>query len=125
MGVRSTSRRAYVEVQESGITTVQRDKIMKYLYAGETPKTLREIQGFTLIDINAVSGRCNELKKAGTLFEHTKRKCTVTGRMVTPVHPEKLFGEGGQGALFTGSETKPRYRHPHYDYEQYKAARKR
>ena len=125
MGVRSTSKQAYSQIQGSGVTTAQREQILEYLYAEDTPRTLREIQKFTLIDINAVSGRCNELKKAGTLYEHPKRKCTITGRLVTPVYPEKPFDPDGQGALFTGSETKPMYRNPHYDYHQYKATRKR
>ena len=125
MAVRSTSKRAYGEVSGSGLTQVQQEQIVDYLFAEDAPMTLREIQAFTGIDINAVSGRCNELKKAGTLYEHPKRKCTITGRLVTPVYPEKPFDPDGQGALFTGSETKPMYRSPHYDYQQHKAARKR
>ena len=125
MGVRSTSKQAYSQVRGSGLTTAQREQILEYLYAEEAPRTLREIQEFTLIDINAVSGRCNELKRAGTLYEHPKRKCTITGRLVTPVSPERPFDPDGQGTLFAGSETKPQYRHPHYDYDQHKAARKR
>ena len=101
MGVRSTSKQAYSQIQGSGVTTAQRQQILEYLYAEAAPRTLREIQEFTLIDINAVSGRCNELKKAGTLFEHPKRKCTITGRLVTPLSPDQPLDLDGQCALFT------------------------
>ena len=125
MGVRSTSKQAYSQVQESGLTTAQREQILEYLSAEDSPRTLREIQEFTLIDINAVSGRCNEMKKTGSLFEHPKRKCSITGRLVTPLSPEKPFDLDGQGALFTGSEIKPRYRSPHHYYEKLGEAHKR
>jgi len=82
MGVRSTSKQAYSQIQGSGVTIAQREQILEYLYAEDTPRTLREIQEFTLIDINVVSGRCNELKKAGTLFEHPKRKCTLSSSVL-------------------------------------------
>ena len=47
--------------------------------------SLREIEQITGIDINAVSGRVNDLKKGGHLKTIEKRKCTVTNRLISPV----------------------------------------
>jgi len=83
-GVADTSAIAYRELVESGRHGTQVRQILDLL-DGSDPMTLREIQKKTGMDINAVSGRVNDLKKQGLLFEWHKRKCSVTGRLVTPV----------------------------------------
>ena len=113
MSVRTTSKLAYSGVQASGNTAAQRDQILDYLYTEETAKSLREIQGFTGIDINAVSGRCNELKKDNKLFEYPRRKCTITGRLVVPLSPYPNIDAGGQGNLFSKKQTDREYKGPH------------
>jgi len=35
--------------------------------------------------INAVSGRCNGLKKKNWMVECEKRKCTITGKTIKPL----------------------------------------
>jgi hypothetical protein len=49
--------------------------------------SLQEIVILTGLPINAVSGRVNELKNEASryLVEAPKRRCSVTGRLVTPV----------------------------------------
>ena len=47
--------------------------------------TLKEISRKANLEINAVSGRVNDLKKEGLLSECSKRKCSITNRTVTPV----------------------------------------
>ena len=54
--------------------------------------TLKEISRFIGIEINAVSGRVNELKKQGLITECPKRPCSITKRLVTPV---KIWGFHG------------------------------
>jgi len=76
--------------------------------------TMREIQKATGIDINAVSGRCNELKRDKRLFEYPKRKCSETGRLVIPLHPIKPTDPDGQVFLFAKEETRARLVPPHY-----------
>ena len=106
MSVRTTSKLAYSGVQASGSTAAQRDQILDFLYAESGPRSLREIQGFTGIDINAVSGRCNELKKDSKLYEYPRRKCSITGRLVVPLSPYSNIDSDGQGVLFNDKETK-------------------
>ena len=47
--------------------------------------SLKEISRQTGFEINAVSGRVNELKKDDLVKECTKRRCRITGRLITPV----------------------------------------
>lgn len=90
MPVRETSKKVYKEINEEGKIGEQAQAILYYLIGSTCPLSLQEIKVGTKIDINAVSGRVNDLKKAGKVFEHAKRKCTITGRTITPVwHKEK------------------------------------
>ena len=52
---------------------------------GDTDYSLQEISAKTGIPINAVSGRCNELKKSNYIEETDKRKCSITKRTINPV----------------------------------------
>lgn len=97
MTARATSISAYHELADSGELSRQEAIIFKVIMAAVKPLTLREIQQATGIDINAVSGRVHGLKGKGLVVEHTQRKCSVTGRMVTPV---AVIREPKQGELF-------------------------
>ncbi|MAK37127.1 MAG: hypothetical protein CMC15_13315 [Flavobacteriaceae bacterium] len=83
-GVRATSLDAYRDLQESGVLGNQELAIYKILI-GKPSMTLQEISREAEIQINAVSGRVNGMKKKGYLVEAEKRVCTVTGRCVIPV----------------------------------------
>ena len=87
---RTTSRLAYKVINENGTRISQSDYI--YSIVASIPEkykalgyTLKEISRRTELEINSVAGRVNELKKDGRVKECTKRKCRVTGRLVTPV----------------------------------------
>ena len=87
---RVTSRIAYKEINEDGTVVSQSDYIKSFVYAippqdKDFGITLRELTRVTGFDINAVSGRVTELKKFGSVEECQKRRCRITGRLVTPV----------------------------------------
>ena len=83
-GVRDTSLKAFEGLKDSGQLGKQEQIIYRAL-SGESPMTLQEISKKTDVQINAVAGRVNGLKKKGILVESHKRICRVTGRVVTPV----------------------------------------
>jgi DNA-binding MarR family transcriptional regulator len=88
--IRTTSRKAYKEINKDGTTRSQKDMILFAIsMIPDSDKdfglTLKEIVRQTSIEINAVSGRVNELKKEELIEECNKRKCRITGRLVTPV----------------------------------------
>jgi len=87
-----TSKLAYKQINEEGISESQKKTILSvvhrvFLNQVKRDISLREISFRTGIDINAVSGRVNELKKDGKLQTTVKRKCTITDRLVAPVIP--------------------------------------
>ena len=87
---RTTSRLAYREINADGTLRSQRDIIFSAIaMIPEHDKSfglsLKEIARQTRIEINAVSGRVNDLKKDGSIEECSKRKCRITRRLVTPV----------------------------------------
>jgi len=86
MTVRLTSRIAYKDITESGNANTQRRIICEIIWAEGEAMSLREISKATGYDINAVSGRVNDLKKSNMLHEHNKRKCSITDRLITPVY---------------------------------------
>ena len=86
MTVRLTSRIAYKDITESGNANTQRRIICETIWEKGEAMSLREISKATRYDINAVSGRVNELKKSNMLHEHNKRKCFITDRLITPVY---------------------------------------
>ena len=87
--VSETSKQAYKEIHQEGITTNQKKDIMiavnEYYYVNGLGMSLREICALTNYEINAVSGRVNTLKKEGRVLEGTRRKCFITNRLITPV----------------------------------------
>ena len=87
---RTTSRLAYREINENGTLRSQKDIIFRQInMVPEHDKdfgiTLKELARVTGFEINAVAGRVNELKKDDFIKECEKRRCRITGRLVTPV----------------------------------------
>ena len=83
-GVRDTSLEAFKGLKDSGQLGKQERIIFRALN-GSPPMTLQEISKKPDVQINAVAGRVNGLKKKGVVVESQKRVCRVTGRVVTPV----------------------------------------
>ena len=81
----TTSRIAYKEINIDGTASTQKQAIMNLMRNSEFPLSLREICRHTGFDINAVSGRVNDLKKNGILETTRKRRCTITNRLINPV----------------------------------------
>ena len=82
---RITSQLAYNELKHSGHHKNQKDIIADLLIYYPDGLSLREICDKTGFDINAVSGRVNDLKKTNILDEMPKRKCSITNRTIIPV----------------------------------------
>lgn len=87
--IRETSMAAYDELRDSGKVGKQAQTILNHVLPRED-YSLQELARITGIAINAISGRCNDLKKLGLLVEGEKRPCSVTGRNI---HPVKLPAE--------------------------------
>tara|TARA_R110002020_G_scaffold230845_5_gene442000 strand:- start:75 stop:356 length:282 start_codon:yes stop_codon:yes gene_type:complete len=89
MSVTTTSKLAYKQLNEEGIGKTQKTKIMyvikEHYNIHKKGLSLREICSFTNFDINAVSGRVNDLKKENRLETTAKRKCSITNRLISPV----------------------------------------
>jgi predicted MarR family transcription regulator len=90
MTVTTTSRLAYKQLNTEHIGNTQKNKIMEIVKNNDKGLSLREICLFTDFDINAVSGRVNDLKKENLLETTTKRKCSITNRLISPVIIKKL-----------------------------------
>lgn len=82
---RITSKLAYNDLKYSGQHRNQKDTISDLLIYYPQGLSLREICEKTGYDINAVSGRVNDLKKMDVLEELSKRKCSITKRTIIPV----------------------------------------
>ena len=95
---RKTSKAAYEHNKESGITGSQKKKLHSLVDRLTKNNrrfgiTLKEISRESGLEINAVSGRINDLKKEGMIAECDKRKCSITNRTVIPV----TIGNGDVG----------------------------
>ncbi len=51
----------------------------------------RELARFTGMELSSVCGRINEMILVGMIREGEKRKCQITGRLVSPVYKDNLF----------------------------------
>tara|TARA_R100001082_G_C4301662_1_gene132700 strand:+ start:151 stop:693 length:543 start_codon:yes stop_codon:yes gene_type:complete len=95
MTITTTSKLAYKQINEEGVSGKQKNIIMQAVkdycnmehYDGKGI-SLQEIKTITGIEINAVSGRVNDLKKDKLLETIDKRKCSITNRLVSPVVPK-------------------------------------
>lgn len=90
--VRESSRAAYGELRDTGRLGRQQQTILDQIKPGRD-YSLRELSRLTHLEINAVSGRVNDLKKLNLLVEGEKRACTVTGKTITPVKLPAKQGE--------------------------------
>jgi len=80
----------YQEIVKDGTVGKQAQKILNLLFKS-SPLSLREIKDKTEIEINAVSGRVNDLKKTGNVVECNRRKCSISGRLITPVTIKRRY----------------------------------
>ena len=83
--VRTTSIIAYNDLKSSGKQPTQKQIILNTLRKNKKPMSLQEICDRTNMQINSVSGRVNDLKKANQVVEDSTRKCTITRKTITPV----------------------------------------
>ena len=83
--IRTTSRVAYEDLKMSGKRLTQKERIVRVLKEKETPMSRKEISVMTGIEINAVSGRVNDLIKDGKLKEASSRKCFISRKTIKPV----------------------------------------
>ena len=83
--VRNTSIIAYNGLKLSGKQPTQKEIILDALRENKKPMSLQEICDKTNFQINAVSGRVNDLKKSNQVVESKTRKCSITRKTITPV----------------------------------------
>ena len=88
--MRKTSKEAYEQNKAKGITGSQKKALYDLVDRMTRSNrlhgiTLKEISRESGLEINAVSGRINDLKKEGMISECPKRKCSITNRTVMPV----------------------------------------
>ena len=87
--VTETSKQAYKEINEEGVSNTQKTNIMKvvteYYNINNIGMSLREICAITEYEINAVSGRVNDLKKEGKLTTFDKKKCPYSKRTINAI----------------------------------------
>ena len=83
--VRTTSIIAYNDLKLSGKQPTQKQIILNTLRDNKEPMSLQEICDRTNFQINAVSGRVNDLKKSNQVVEASTRKCTITRKTIKPV----------------------------------------
>ena len=88
--VRETSMIAYRSITNSGMLGSQQNQIIHFLRFNKVQNpdwnfTRKEISKILDIEINAISGRVNELIKSGEIVEDERRLCSHTNRLVTPV----------------------------------------
>ena len=83
--VRTTSIIAYNDLKLSGKQPTQKQIILNTLRENKKPMSLQEICDRTNFQINAVSGRVNDLKKSNQVVEARTRKCSITRKTITPV----------------------------------------
>ena len=70
--ITQTSKLAYKDIQQNGTSLNQKGIILKAVSINGS--SLKEISATTGIEINAVSGRVNDLKKEGKLKTTDKRR---------------------------------------------------
>ena len=83
--MKTTSIIAYNDLKSSGKQPTQKQIILNALRKNKKPMSLQEICDRTNFQINAVSGRVNDLKKSNQVVEARTRKCTITRKTITPV----------------------------------------
>ena len=89
--VTETSKEAYKQINQDGAATTQKKHILKvvqeYYFKNGVGMSLREICKLTNYEINAVSGRVNDLKKQGKLDTWYKKKCPISYKTINAIEP--------------------------------------
>lgn len=84
--LRTTSKLAYKSITKTGKAQTQEQHILASMKRG-SDYSLRELLNVTSnIEINAMSGRVNTLKRKGLLSEGPHRKCSISDRLIKPVY---------------------------------------
>lgn len=84
MPVSQTSKKAYREIIEEGGISRQKALILSVM-RDDVGYSLQELSRLSGLQINAVSGRVNELKRSFRVIPRAKRKCSITNRLIVPV----------------------------------------
>ena len=82
--MQATSIKAYNEIKFDGTLQKQEKQILDCMEKGRD-YSLQELSQITGIGINAISGRCNGLKKKDVLVCGEKRKCSLTHKTIKPL----------------------------------------
>jgi DNA-binding CsgD family transcriptional regulator len=82
--MQDTSIKAYNGIKYDGTLQKQEKQILDHMKRG-LDYSLQELSQITGIGINAVSGRCNGLKKKGVLQCAQKRRCSITFKTINPL----------------------------------------
>jgi|19_taG_2_1085344.scaffolds.fasta_scaffold16294_6 hypothetical protein len=83
--VRDTSLMAYKDINANGQVGTQKEQICSKMIVG-VDYSLRELKDHIgTMEMSSICGRVNSLKKEGKLLEVEKRRCTISGRLITPV----------------------------------------
>ena len=90
MTVASTSKQAYEEHILSGKLGMQATLIYKFMKPGVS-YSRRELSKLIGIELSSVCGRVNELLEMGLIEEGSKRKCIISGKLISPVIKDALF----------------------------------
>mgnify|MGYP001158717748 CR=1 FL=1 len=91
--VTDTSKQAYKEIIQEGKVSTQKNNIMRvvneYYFLHGVGMSLREICKNTDYEINAVSGRVNDLKKQGKLATWYKKRCPISKKTINAIEPAR------------------------------------
>tara|TARA_R100000773_G_C4206495_1_gene107248 strand:+ start:64 stop:375 length:312 start_codon:yes stop_codon:yes gene_type:complete len=89
--VTETSKKSYKQINQDGTATTQKKHILKvvqeYYFKNGVGMSLREICKLTSYEINAVSGRVNDLKKQKKLDTWYKKKCPISYKTINAIEP--------------------------------------
>lgn len=80
MAVSENSKAIYKDILDEGLVGEQQIKVLDWL-AQNPRSTDKELSVASGMNINAVTGRRNELARLGLVHSIGKRECNVTGRM--------------------------------------------
>jgi hypothetical protein len=85
--VSETSISAYYQHQQEGKVGAQANAIFGKMQVGKD-YSRRELSKITNIELNSICGRVAELLAVGLIKESQKRKCSQTGKTISPVYKE-------------------------------------
>jgi predicted transcriptional regulator len=84
--VKSTSKAAHLDNNESGLNQTKRTKIFEFVYSNPGCSRSDIERGLIDMKINCVCGRVNELLMAGSIHENGCKHDSVTGRSVNRLY---------------------------------------